>query len=250
MKYILICMLFLAKAIGGTYPDHFRYQILTTDKTTSTVTMGSFISIPHIIAGLAKDEVEDLKVITDWEKPYFTAWANFVDGVYSINFWGGLARIPGMNDEGHALIACHELGHILGGSPKIKIKEFLWSSSEGQSDFYATNTCLKKYFRYLNGLRRLSVPAELSETAFTLCRTTHADDLDFLICAHSMKGIEGFSSALMHLSQYEENLSIATSDRSVVRETLSDSYPSSQCRIDTLVQGALNGKRPLCWFRR
>jgi hypothetical protein len=248
MKLILLGILLSAASFAASLPDTFRYQILTTDKTTSTVTQGDFVIIPHVIAGLFHQEAKNLVVNVDWDKPYFTAWASKNENSFALNFWGGLARIPGMNPEAHALIACHELGHVIGGTPKIKIKDFLWSSAEGQSDFFATSVCLKRYFRHVNTYQKLEVPRAVSETAYTLCRTTYAKDLDFKVCLHSMKGIEAFTKVLSHLSQYEENPSIATPDASRVKVTLYDSYPSRQCRIDTLAQGSLGGERPSCWF--
>ena len=231
------------------YPDSYRYQVLTTDKTTSTVTQTSFTTIPHLIYALHLSDLQKIKatarVTLDWEKPYFTAWANREsENNYTLNFWGGLARIPGMNDEAFAITACHELGHILGGAPRIKIKEFLWSSAEGQSDYYATSVCMKNYLK----TKKLTVPKTLSETAFTLCRTTYANETDFLICLNTNKGIEGFASMLEHLSQYKEVLDIATPSKKRVKVTTFDSYPDIQCRIDTLLQGSLGQKRPSCWY--
>ena len=45
---------------------------------------------------------------------------------------------------------CHEVGHHLGGAPfmpKYYEDYYLFrGSSEGQADYYAANTCLKKWF--------------------------------------------------------------------------------------------------------
>lgn len=235
---------------GAVYPDSYRYQILVTDQTSSTVTAQSFVTIPQKVVSHFSKELEQhnfkVTITSDWVKPFFTAWANKTgDQEYSVNFWGGLARIPGMSDEGFALTACHELGHILGGTPKIKIKEFLWSSSEGQSDYFATRYCLKRYF----DSRPLNIP-DVSGTSYTICRTTFSESSDFNTCLQSMKGIESFSHLLSHLSQYELHPSVETPSRNEVQETVYDSYPDAQCRIDTLVMGALNKPRPLCWFRQ
>lgn len=255
MKVIFLLFIFWAKvATANDYPEHFRYQVLTTDRTTSTVTATSFVTIPHIINALHTKDFQAINATVtlthDWEKPFFTAWAaQDKPNQYSLNFWGGLARIPGMNDEGMALTACHEVGHILGGTPRIKIPQFLWSSAEGQSDYYATSKCLKTYFKYLHQTVKLKVPQTLSETAFTLCRTSFAQETDFLVCLNTHKGIEAFAAMLMHLTQYEREFSIETPSRERVRETMFDSYPEPQCRLDTLVAGALGNPRPGCWFR-
>lgn len=256
MRFLLSLFLILASlpVWAQTYPETYRYQILTTDKTTSTVNKVSFVTIPNVIVALHFKDIQKARasvvVNADWVKPYFTAWAHQEkENQYSLNFWGGLARIPGMNDEGMALTACHELGHVLGGTPKIKIKEFLWSSAEGQSDYYASAVCLKNYFKHVHQQKKLTIPSKLSETAFTLCRTTYSNETDFLVCLNTNKGIEAFANVLMHLSQYKEQLDIDTPSKNKVTHTMYDSYPETQCRIDTLVLGSLGQPRPGCWYK-
>lgn len=267
MAIVIIVITFL---VNGAFaqrnnPEHFRYQVLVTDFTTSTVTKESFQSIPSLIYALHFSDLQKvgrtLEIKTDWEKPFFTAWAHQESSThYSLNFWGGLARIPGMNEEGQALIACHELGHVLGGEPRIKIKEFIWSSAEGQSDYFATGICLKRYFTLQHKIKKLTIPDDIPEVSFTLCRTSYSDELDFLVCLNSSKAINAFKNVLIHLGQYSESLGIDTPSRDHVRVTMFDSYPEKQCRIDTLFQGSLCseksfpcqknqiGSRPACWY--
>lgn len=243
------------------------YQILDTDKTTSTVTEESFKRIPHEVYSLLVQDLQKAKrtveITHDWKKPYFTAWVfpGEKPEHYSVNFWGGLARIPGMNDEGHALTACHEFGHLLGGAPFIKIKDFLWSSAEGQSDYFASGICLKRYFALKHRMNQLTIPDNIPETSFTQCRVTFNSDKDFLICLNISKAISGFKHVLEHLGQYRKNLDIDSPNTSVVETTIFDSYPEEQCRIDTLFQGSLCpekdfpchknqvGARPSCWYK-
>lgn len=249
----LFFLLISFQVYAHDWPATYRYQVLVSDKTTSTVTKESFEFIPHLIVNLMNPSV---RVKTDWEKPYFTAWAALEeDKSFQVSFWGGLARIPGMSDEGHALVACHELGHIMGGTPKIKIKEFLWSSAEGQSDYFATGVCLKKYFAMKNRMEKFKEPS-VSPTGWTLCRTTYDSLSDFQICLQVQKGIESFAKLLTHLTWYENTYSIETPSPVAVKETLFDSYPEPQCRIDTLLQGSLCpleqypcSNRPACWFK-
>lgn len=248
------------------YPEYFRYQILTTDKTTSTVTEQSFTTIPRIIYGLFATEFYErnfiLTVNTDWQTPYFSAWAKQEGPLkYSISFWGGMARIPGMNDEAHALVACHEIGHILGGTPRLTIKDFIWSSSEGQSDYFATGICLKRYFKFLEIQKPSIEPQDIPETSYTLCRTQYESDLDFKVCLRSSKAIVGFGRLMMHLNKSIPQLGIDTPSQNTVSKTMLNSYPDEQCRIDTLFQGSLCpegqfpcqgkdiGARPACWYR-
>lgn len=266
MKLLVIFFCLISHAFGNDWPPSYRYQVLTSDKTTSTVTKESFEFIPALVLSLTSPEISKRKlsveIRSDWVKPYFTAWASH-EGTdkFAINFWGGLARIPGMNDEAFALTACHELGHILGGTPRIKIKEFLWSSAEGQSDYYAAGVCLKTYFLFMNKLKKLTIPKDIPETSFTLCRTSYSEETDFLVCLNISKGIMGFANMLKHLNGHSEDYHIETPSRKKVALTIYDSYPEQQCRIDTLFQASLcplrdfpcegkkPGARPDCWFR-
>lgn len=264
MILILLMIMSSLSFSGPTDPEYFRYQILVTDKTSSSVTKSSFEFIPNLISHLYFEELKALnltvEIDTNWEKPFFSAWANPKNpSTYVLSFWGGLARIPGMTDHAHALTACHELGHVLGGKPKIKIEQFLWSSSEGQSDYFATGLCLKKYFSMLERLGRLKIPSNIPESLFTRCRMTYSEDLDFKICLNSMEATVAFSSMLNHLRAESEAADLESYSRDRVKTTLFDSYPSLQCRVDTLIQGALCsakdfpcekgiGSRPACWF--
>lgn len=262
---ILLLGLMAYDASSATdYPEHFRYQILITDPTTSSVSEESFKLIPEKILALHQKIIKQEKLVisidTDWVRPYFTAWARKdADRKFTLSFWGGLARIPGMNDEGHAFVACHELGHILGGAPKIKINEFLWSSSEGQSDFFASAICMKGFLKLKHQQKRLTVPDDIPEIVYTLCRTTYEKEEDFLICLNTQKATKAFSLVLEHLSQYTKTLDVTVPSPHVVKETIHNSYPEQQCRIDTIFQGSLcqekhypcdnmTGSRPLCWY--
>lgn len=262
---ILLCMPFFFKAYGTeNYPNYYRYQIFENDPTISSVTAQSFFNIPRIILYLHSKNLKEQKieayVKTDWEKPFFSAWAHEEkDKRFSLNFWGGLARIPGMNDEAMALVACHELAHLLGGSPRMKNPNFKKMSSEGQSDFYASSICMKNYLRFKHREKKLNIPHEVSGVRYTLCRTSFEEEEDFLICLHTQRAILAFMVLLQHQSSAPLGLDLLSPDPHQVEETNFDSYPSPQCRIDTLLSGSLcsaqdypcdhtKNARPGCWF--
>ncbi|MDO9184154.1 MAG: hypothetical protein Q7U04_17200, partial [Bacteriovorax sp.] len=102
---------------------------------------------PEIKKRLDKNLIIDRK----WADPTVDAFATRDDAnnaVIVIN--GGLARHPLMTRDGFLLLVCHEIGHHLGGAPKILrgnsgLKS--WSSAEGQADYYATTKCLPKFFQ-------------------------------------------------------------------------------------------------------
>ncbi len=264
MKTTFIILLSMLSRLSFAHemPEHSRYQILVTDPTTSTVTEESFKSIPTIIHSLnqANYHKENISVSLNlkWDVPYFSAWVkDEAPRKYSMNFWGGIARIPGMNDNAHALTACHEVGHLLGGEPRLTIPSFLWATSEGQSDYYATSVCLKSYFDLLEKMGKLEEP-QVDQKLYTRCLTNYDETRDFLICLNIMEGIEGFSHLLHHLDSKKTKLDF-NKKSAKVKATILNSYPEPQCRIETLIAGNFcspeeypclgkENARPQCWF--
>ncbi len=262
MKLFLILILFrtisaqalscpVHRSMGITNPQNF-YMIGADEVTSSSVTEESFNRHFYNIFFQNNNELQTfpLPVIpaADWEKPYFTAYTVENDGVMTIGFWGGMARIPGMNDEGVALITCHEVGHILGGLPRFKLKNYEQLSNEGQSDYYATSVCLKKYF--LNDHETI---LELNKTQgplpLAICLKRFQSRLDQAVCLRSLKGIQAFAQVLGYMQKDGGTPVLGALDLSIVPETQYDAYPSHQCRIDTMVAGVIGDARPKCWFR-
>lgn len=258
----LLTLLCYSLSFAHELPPHARYQILTTDPTSSTVTQKSFNSIPHIIYSqhyldLKKNQLE-VTINTDWETPYFSAWVkDEAPKKFSINFWGGIVRIPGMNDNGLALIACHEMGHLLGGEPRSKLPAFLWATSEGQSDYYASSICLKRYFERQFDLGRLDEP-QVQKSLYTRCRTKYPETKNFLICLNIMNGIEAFTKILTHLDSQKREINFSKKSPAA-KFTNVNSYPEPQCRTEILIAGnfcspenypclTLDSARPQCWF--
>lgn len=261
--WLLIGCLYSSFIMANETPEHFRYQVLVTDPTTSSVTEESFHKIPRTVFNMNYQSflANKQKVILNlmWETPYFSAWVKEeAPQSYSINFWGGITRIPGMNDNGLALIACHEVGHLLGGEPRSKIPAFIWASSEGQADYYATAICLKNYYELLFATGKLEEPQEIDNVLYTRCRTKYVQEKDFLICLNIMDGIKGFSAVLYHLDPDKKEISF-TQKGPKASATNYNSYPMAQCRVETLVAGNFCAKdkypclkadsaRPQCWF--
>ena len=79
-----------------------------------------------------------------WDDPTVNASAVRDGDDYIINMYGGLARHATITQDGMALVACHELGHHLGGVPKYAGMD--WASNEGQADYFANLKCLHRVF--------------------------------------------------------------------------------------------------------
>lgn len=190
---------------------------------------------------------------------------------YILEITGGLARDPLITKDAFALAICHELGHLLGGAPldKREIKKIY--SVEGQADYFATSKCLRLYFQNEDNeafLSSKSIPPKLR----TLCLKAHRDRNHQSICIRS--GLAALTTGeFFALISKTSSPKIETPDATSVATTL-DAHPKAQCRVDTLIQGAVcersaqeafsdsdeiqgachklrgdrSGLRPRCWF--
>ncbi len=246
-------LLFLITLSGLPAGASSRYMIEVGDATTSSVTKESFQKHFYgvFFQNLLRMRQQPLPVIpaADWEKPYFTAYTVENDNVITIGFWGGMARIPGMNDEAVALITCHEVGHVIGGEPRFKLPLYKILSSEGQADYYATAVCLKEYFA--KDPDTLKTLGELHDPRIrALCEKTYEDPLQKAICLRSLRGAQGMLEVLLYMKPEEGPVSFDQMAQHKTGETLYDQYPTNQCRLDTLIAGALGAERPGCWYKR
>lgn len=213
-----------------------------------------------------------LRVVRNWSDGTVNAYARRLGRVYEISMFGGLARHPSITADGFALVACHEIGHHLGGAPKINNIFNRWASNEGQSDYYAGLKCLREFYTPESNLEWLE-GREVSETVFEACTFNFEELQDQISCMRS--SYAGLSVGYLFQDLRKENNppQFHTPDTSVVSRT-DDRHPATQCRLDTYFQGAIcdrsqdedlsdtnyqqgtcartagysEGVRPLCWF--
>ena len=213
-----------------------------------------------------------LKVNRLWKDPTANASAVRKDKIWEVNMYGGLARHPSITKDGFYIVLCHEIGHHLGGAPKIVEDEDVWASNEGQSDYYSTLKCLRSAF---NNDDNSKIVASLGAPQFLQdsCKAAHPKKEDQMLCIRS--GMAGASVAGFFATMRKQALpKFDTPDMKQVLKT-NDSHPDTQCRLDTYLQGALCekaftedvsqkdevkgachettgqkiGLRPKCWFK-
>lgn len=187
---------------------------------------------------------------------------------------GGLARHPFMTQEGLVLVACHEIGHHLGGYPRYD-RNRDWASTEGQSDYYATSKCARRVFAAMGRnafwASRAPIPLEVR----TACVASFpGSPEDQAICMRSSLGGLALARVLATASGGDARaITFANHDRTQVPVTF-EGHPQALCRLDTYVAGAIcqvpqaeefsatdarsgachpqrlqsRGARPGCWF--
>jgi hypothetical protein len=169
----------------------------------------------------------ELEVQIDQENPDYFGGASIEGHRFIVSLGNSLPAQPGMTAGAIAFALCHEAGHALGGAPKKTSREnkLSWASVEGQSDYYAASTCLPKLFS-TKELQTANQSQAIVQSG-----------LDWMLTVYELIRFSGIAAP-----------SINTPDLSVAPTTVV-TYPTLQCRLDTIVAGAGGQPRPPCWFR-
>lgn len=247
-------------------------------KGISTVTEDEFNAIldriEELYAPIIAEFGAELDVSRNWNDGTVNAFARQIGTTWQISMFGGLARHETITADAFALVACHELGHHIGGAPKKAswYGGYMWASNEGQSDYWGAMKCLK---RYMENDDNISIIAnmEVDEHAREVCTQNYTTENDIAICVRSSMAGLSLGNLFRALRRSETPLAFTTPDTNVVSRT-NDSHPASQCRLDTYFAGAVCnrgynetvsqteantgtcnraeeyefGLRPLCWF--
>ena len=185
---------------------------------------------------------KDLIINFDWQNKFFGAFAKDEGTKYSISLWGGMSRAEGMTEELAYFILCHELGHILGGNPKQTIPGSDWASSEGQSDFFAAKRCIPYLLKKIPMKKR-----HASKRTDEICKgDTQCETIASI-------GKEFINFAQRWSFQNYTEVKLGEIPAEVPKSLLRNVYPSDQCRVETVIQGATclvnaNCSRPVCWY--
>jgi hypothetical protein len=185
-------------------------------------------------------------------------------------FSGGLLRARYMTKDGFLFAACHEIGHHLGGFPKEK--ELLWSSTEGQADYFANLKCMKELLRG-DPKNAKAFELKLPGNIVRRCKKIYPDEESVNICLRSTKAAEDAYKFLQAKeSGKDADESLFNRFMLPVSETIMR-YPEITCRAETAYRGAICdqqgelsdtdetagvchkkngdrlGMRPACWFK-
>ncbi len=206
-------------------------------------------------------------------------WNNLKDSSYTkregldqkqwlISIHGRDARFKNSSKDAVSYVVCHELGHHFGGAPLKKTfgSDDSWAVSEGQSDYWAMNKCLRRVFKKDNNrefVKKLNVTSEVREKCKVFTVTEER-----AICQRMMVAIE------QTYFVQEFSALLFSRDHTEVEQTYTE-HPNAQCRVETLVAGTLCGidlyykndnnselngncnpfngpavgQRPSCWFK-
>ncbi len=221
-----------------------------------------------------KSKGSTLKVERKWKDGTVNAYATQNGSTWMISMFGGLARHTETTADAFAAVACHELGHHIGGQPRYD-GGTNWASVEGQSDYYATAKCLRQVFEKGGNWLTEVDRAELRRLAFDptvdkACADAFgASSKDGETCVRSSAA--GLALARLLASLGGSTMpKFETPDANKVKRT-DEAHPEAQCRLDTYFMGAIClesmntdfdekdskigacntpavGSRPACWY--
>ncbi|MDH4466672.1 MAG: hypothetical protein QE271_01330 [Bacteriovoracaceae bacterium] len=281
---VIVTLLFLSSSLTsyaclegleneGIVPKN-NLKIYANQKSSNGLTEQIFNKIiddlSAIYAPVIAERGGKLKVMRKWTDPTVNASAIQKGGNWVVNMYGGLARHDAVTPDAFALVMCHELGHHLGGLPKVK--SFFgsrWASNEGQSDYFASSKCIRKYF----DAHPVEVTATVPAKVLDKCASVWGQSDDYKICVRGAMAGSSLANLLAILGS-KPLPKFDTPDISVVTAT-NDAHPAAQCRLDTYFQGSLCsvldtvdfnnkeektgscyvatgvslGSRPLCWYK-
>lgn len=225
---------------------------------------------------LLKKAGKKLEVKADWFSSRENASSSQSKDTWYVLLSGGFARLKYMTADAYLMVACHEMGHHLGGFPQYpKDTPLKWASAEGQSDYYAALKCFKNIRRgELETFKAdfLDVP----DFARKSCRLQHKTNSEYRLCLRGVRAAADFGSMLLYrrTKKARDPMAHFVNSTEVVEETNSG-YSDSVCRAETARRGSLcnvssltaisksneqvgvchsrNGQqvgaRPECWFK-
>jgi hypothetical protein len=203
-----------------------------------------------------------------WKFPMVNAMATKWGKSWHVSMFGALARRPNMTRDAFALVACHEIGHHLGGPPFFKGT----TADEGEADYFGTLKCLRRFF---NDEDNDAAIAKLPKDIFleSECRAEFSNQHDAQICIRSAQAGSTLAN-VMRVLMNKPAISFQTPDKTIVT-TINHQHPDPQCRLDTYLNGSRcpvpekeplsldsyfpgtcdragegpnTGSRPRCWF--
>ncbi len=192
---------------AACFPDNTLYIPPSSDLATEAITHKAFDRAINKVIARYEKYVNALGYNLVFQRLWSDGTVNsdtYVSGSdWIIRSYGGLARYPGMNTvQAYAAVACHELGHHMGGRPVYSGFGNRWASVEGESDYWALKECMR-------------------EVGFS--------------AGEAQAGALQLAKVLAALGR-EPIPDIKKIDTRVVRRTFED-HPPAQCRLDTMMNG-------------
>ena len=174
-----------------------------------------------------------------------------------------------MKEDTFTFILCHELGHTFARKSMLR-EDGTRISPEGYSDYWGSSVCLKKIFK-AQPSKQVVIPDPFVQVR---CDATYDNNDDRIVCYRIAAAGMVFGYQMHLFVQRFTPANPVTGfygnpDFHKKETAFFDNYPSLQCRMETIVAGALcktseqrwsqgisnwacestAGARPSCWYK-
>ena len=260
---------------SGFAPENDMY-ISSSAKSINGIDEAQFNAVldevQAIYEPIIKANGDKMVINRKWDDGTVNASAQRSGKKVILNMYGGLARHNLITRDGFAIVMCHELGHHLGGAPKISGWMNRWASNEGQSDYFANLKCFRLVYGTQDNVAFIANNT-IDPTVTAACDNAFAIESDSALCQRSAMAAKSTADLLSSL-RGNGATDFTKKDPSVVKKT-NDRHPDAQCRLDTYFaaslcdkdmndqvsakdpnkgtcnrkDGDISGLRSLCWFK-
>ncbi|MFP5385886.1 MAG: hypothetical protein ACLGHN_07380 [Bacteriovoracia bacterium] len=189
----------------------------------------------------------------------------------------GLLESKRLTPDGLRMVICHELGHLFGGAPRRNVPMewdgpvapdgMSFMTSEGQADYYASLVCFRKMLEIESPGSSRPDFSRVGPRLRRKCQEEAGHEgQELTSCLRAGLAGEDFLKLV-----FEFPISCEKFDDSIAPVLIRDVYPGRQCRLDTILSGALcsenqpmvqdfdlneknscgqnYAERPRCWYR-
>lgn len=223
------------KACKGFFPPNNLY-IPASDFHVMGIGQDIFDKIidrgEKIYGPIIKSKGGNLRVERLWNDGTVNAAAGRSGSTWTVEMYGGLARHKEITEEGFAAVLCHEIGHHIGGAPRYPAD---WASNEGQSDYFSATKCMRYMYENEDNEAWLKT-VKIDALAANRCQQQFSNRQDELLCLRTAYAAQSIARMFAALDGDSE-AKFDTPDPRAVSRT-SHGHPASQCRLDTLFNGA------------
>lgn len=212
------------------------YVDSSNPKLSMAVIQPIFDSLQQQYAPLAKQFGATFDVQYNRESSSVSAIATRQKDKWVVIVHGGFVRRPEMTADALVIALCHEAGHLFGGYPFVSNDNL---SSEGQADYFATQVCARSLWQKqftinaTHGKKVSSFEKEKCDTAWP------ANETEQYLCYRMTLAAQPLAILLARVNDETSTPAFDTPDQNTTSVTLFDEYPTSQCRLDTFLHGAL-----------
>lgn len=205
-------------------------ELVTEDQSREVIQRLSTLYAQDVAALGGRLDIAELDTMR------FDAFANQMpNGDFQVRLTKAVRFQQEMSLDGYTLIACHEIGHHVGGAPLFTNGQM---SVEGEADYFGNLKCMRRYLESLPASELFAGPKP-SLDLVARCAKKFSNSTEVQVCARSLQASIDLGRVLDVMSGVAiQPNRLDTPDTSVVSETFED-HPATQCRVDTYRAGAL-----------